>query len=312
VPVPTPSLPVPVPTVPSVPSVPRLPSAPAPSQGSSSSGGSGSAPAASTGGGAGSGSGTRASGGGTGGGGGGGSAAAGGATGSAAQGGGGGGGGGSQGGGSTGARAGDETPTTRSERRRASVRREQRLVRTVRRLRPCLGALPTTVTRVLVLRAGIGDADRLSRRQVADRLDRPARAIRRVERRGVRLLRRAARNGDCAGDVMAELPDGAGVPGSAYAATVGLGTGTTADEGTDGGGGTGSAGGDDGGAGDRGGDGDGGSGDGDRGGVKGESEENGPIAGIVPRPPGPTDITIPLLLLVVAAMAFAGWRYQRR
>ena len=40
-------------------------------------------------------------------------------------------------GGSTGARAGDEAPG-RADRRQAAVRRERRLVRTVRRLRPCL------------------------------------------------------------------------------------------------------------------------------------------------------------------------------
>ena len=110
---------------------------------------------------------------------------------------------------------------------------------------------------------------------------------------------------------MAELPDGAGVSGSVYASTVGLGTATT-EAATDGDTGSGSAAG--GGGGDEAGDGgaNGGSGDGSSGGVKGESEENGPIAGLVPHPPGTTDITIPLLLVVIAAMAFAGWRVSRR
>jgi hypothetical protein len=108
--------------------------------------------------------------------------------------------------------------------------------------------------------------------------------------------------------MMAELPDGAGAPGSIYAPAVGAGTATTTGSSTDGQGGTDAAGGGrSGGA-----KGGGGSGDGPRSGVRGESKERGPVAGLVPRAPSPTDITIPLLLLAVALMAVVGWRIQRR
>jgi hypothetical protein len=46
--------------------------------------------------------------------------------------------------------------------------------------------------------------------------------------------------------------------------------------------------------------------------VKGENEESGPIAGLIPRPPGPTDVTLPLLLLLVATMGVVAWRLSRR
>jgi hypothetical protein len=181
-------------------------------------------------------------------------------------------------------------------------------MRTVRTLRPCLAALPERTERVLVLRTGLGAADRLSRREVGRRIDRPVRVVRRLERRGVRQLRRAARNGECApAEAALPVPDGAGVPAAASGATVGAGTGAAGIGGVAGaaGGAGGGDGGGDGGAG-------GNDGSGDSGEVKGESEEQGPIAGLVPRPPGPTDLTLPLLLVLLAGAAVFGVRAFRR
>jgi hypothetical protein len=333
VPVPTPSLPVPVPTVdvpdvplpqlpappppppsvqlPSVPPPPPVPSVPLPSA-PAPSGGGGSAPAVSGGGG----SGTRSSGGGgavqrsgSSGGGtssGGGGGASGGSGGGGTAGRDGGGGGASRGGGGDGARGrgAEETPD-RPARARA-LARERKLLRTIQRLRPCLPELPRLLTRVLVLRAGVGEADRLSRAQVARRLDRPLQVVRRYERRGVKRLRAAARAGECAPAAGVVEPDGSGVPGGVSTADLDLGEGTTVPTGTDGESGTDAAPG--GGTAGGGANGD----DGDRGGVKGESRGGGAIAGVVPRPPAPSDLSLPLMLLLIAGLAFAGVRAFRR
>jgi hypothetical protein len=65
---------------------------------------------------------------------------------------------------------------------------ERRLRRTVRRLASCLDELPSRQRRVLVLRAGVGPRDPISRRRVARRLDLPVRRVARIERRGMRRL----------------------------------------------------------------------------------------------------------------------------
>jgi hypothetical protein len=59
---------------------------------------------------------------------------------------------------------------------------------------------------VLVLRAGIGPYDPLSRRAVADRLDTTTVQVARSERRGIVELRAAARAGRCGGGPAAAMP----------------------------------------------------------------------------------------------------------
>ena len=67
----------------------------------------------------------------------------------------------------------------------------------VARLGGCLSSVPAGQRRVLVLRTGSGPGEPLSRRAVAARLDATPRQVARAERRGVRHLRAAARNGGC-------------------------------------------------------------------------------------------------------------------
>jgi hypothetical protein len=149
-----------------------------------------------------------------------------------------------------------------------------------------------------VLRAGVGSADALTRGHVAHRIDRPVRVVRRYERRGVRRLRQAARAGECTPAAALPAPDGTGVSGGTATTDADVAEGTTIAAGTDGEGGTDAA--------------RGGADGGGRGGVKGESRERGPIAGIVPPVPGPKDITLPFLLLVLAMAAVGGvWMIRR-
>jgi hypothetical protein len=68
----------------------------------------------------------------------------------------------------------------------------------VRRLDGCLGAISLRTRRVLVLRAGLGTAERHSRAGVAAVLDLTVRRVARIERRGVRTLRRLSRTTGCA------------------------------------------------------------------------------------------------------------------
>jgi len=76
-------------------------------------------------------------------------------------------------------------------------RRERRLRRTVHRLSGCLDVLGTGSRRVLVLRAGVGKREPLSRSAVAERLDATVVQVIRSERRGVSRLRAAERAGEC-------------------------------------------------------------------------------------------------------------------
>ena len=80
------------------------------------------------------------------------------------------------------------------------VRRERRLRATVRRLQGCFGALSALERRVLVLRAGVGAGPPRTRSRVARRLDLSMRRVTRLERRGVRTLRRLAGAGRCGGE----------------------------------------------------------------------------------------------------------------
>jgi hypothetical protein len=180
-------------------------------------------------------------------------------------------------------------------------------VRTVvSRYQGCLSLLPDRQRRVLRLRAGVGPPPPASRTAVARRLDLEAVQVRRAERRGLRTLRRAGREG-CApvadGSGTAVAP--AGADGGATLLSLGGGDFTGDGVAAAGAGGAapgGSAGGSpdaDPGAG-------AGAGGGGSGGVKGTSAI---------RPPQgteATDITLPLLLLLLVAFAAAGaWRLHR-
>ena len=77
----------------------------------------------------------------------------------------------------------------------------------------CLDTLPRLYRRVLVLRAGVGRQDVLTIAQTARRVDRRERAVRRIQRRGVRRLRAADRDGRCG----AAAPHGAGATGTVQA-----------------------------------------------------------------------------------------------
>jgi hypothetical protein len=80
----------------------------------------------------------------------------------------------------------------------AGRRRERRLRRIVRRLDACLPAIDAAQRRVLTLRAGLGPAPARSRAQVAQRLGVRVGRVVRLERRGVRTLRRLDRATNCA------------------------------------------------------------------------------------------------------------------
>jgi hypothetical protein len=71
------------------------------------------------------------------------------------------------------------------------------LMTVVRRLDGCLGQLPDRVRLVLELRAGIDSSRALSRRAVAAYLNLRVGQVTRMERRGLRELRRAARSPGC-------------------------------------------------------------------------------------------------------------------
>ena len=92
------------------------------------------------------------------------------------------------------------------------VRRERRLRATVRRLQDCFGALSALERRVLVLRAGVGAGPPRTRFRVARRLDLSMRRVTRLERRGVRTLRRLAGAGRCG--AAASRPPPALLPGA--------------------------------------------------------------------------------------------------
>jgi len=174
--------------------------------------------------------------------------------------------------------------------------RQRKLSRTVRRLAGCLDALPPLTARVLRLRAGTGRQAPLSREQVARRINRPRRVVRRIERRGIQRLRTACRPGGPAAD-------GAGLPvatadGSTSSSLPVVAEAASGDAGGLAGSGD-ASGGEDSGA------------DDDRGAVKGESEERPPPLGAAPATSG-TDLTVPLLLAVGAGLTWLAVRDLRR
>jgi hypothetical protein len=187
-----PSLPsVPQPSTPSLPSTPSAPSLPSGSGGGSPSGSGPSLPSLP------SVPGSRSAGG-SGGPGGGGSSAGG----SVAGGGSGTAGGGTQGGGasSAGGKGGSVGKARSAQRPRPLSRRTLRSE--VRRFRGCLGRLPALERRVLILRTGVDGLLALSRGQVARRLGVSVGRVVRLERSGVRHLRKLGRGG-CRGSASA-------------------------------------------------------------------------------------------------------------
>ena len=190
----------------------------------------------------------------------------------------------------------DRVPGRAGRQDEAHVRRERRLRRTIRELRPCLPLLSRLATRVLVLRAGVGDREPHSRAAVARRVERPVRVVRRLERRGISRLRALMRAGSCS-VTGAIAPDGAGAGGTALAssgggAQVDLAEVSRGSEGTA---------------------------PRDAGAVKSERSESagdrsgssGPIAGLLSRSSDATDLTVPALVLLVGLALLVGWRAQR-
>ena len=105
-------------------------------------------------------------------------------------------------------------PRRGAPRRRAPSRRPRAAVPARgARAALCLETLPRLYRRVLVLRAGVGRQDVLTLAQTARRVDRRERAVRRIERGGVRRMRAADRDGRCG----AAAPDGAGATGTVQA-----------------------------------------------------------------------------------------------
>ncbi len=85
--------------------------------------------------------------------------------------------------------------THRRPRERAERRASRRLRRAIARYGGCLQLLPPRQRRILTLRAGIGPAEPASRSRVARRLDLTPAVVRRAERRGLRALQSAGREG---------------------------------------------------------------------------------------------------------------------
>ena len=133
-----------------------------------------------------------------------------------------------------GRRAGSGSPASGRRTALRRVRRERRLRTTVRRLQGCFGGLGRLERRVLVLRAGIGAGPPRTRTQVARRLDVSTRRVTRLERHGVRTLRRLAGAGRCVGGGGGQFTAGAPVAEPRMAAVLQalhgpIGSGSAAD-----------------------------------------------------------------------------------
>jgi hypothetical protein len=181
----------------------------------------------------------------------------------------------------------------RSERHRPGYIVSRRTMRRiVRSLRDCLPALPPLQARVLVLRAGVGRVKAMSLARVARTLRRPQPRVRRVERRGLTRLKRVRRSGACTSSAGVE-PDGTGAADAVVTSPTGAVPGlVVADQApprgerrrTDA-----------------------------RGGVRGESRRSRtPVAGVIPRPPEPVEVTLPLLIALCSGAWLVGRRLHRR
>jgi hypothetical protein len=202
---------------------------------------------------------------------------------------------------------GSEPTRARSERRA-----DRQVRRLVARFGGCLQQLTVRQRRVLRLRAGLGPREPATRAAVARRLDLPVARVRRAERRGLRALRSNAREGcGAASDGAGADPALTGAGDGAAAASAVLASGSGGD-----GGGSATGGGDAAGGGDP------ANGDGlDSGGgaADGSSEVDGSSGGVkgigaTSPPPGAaaTDVTLPLIVLLVAGLAAFGFRALRR
>ena len=199
---------------------------------------------------------------------------------------------------------GSEPARARSERRA-----DRRVRRLVARFGGCLAQLTVRQRRVLRLRAGVGPREPATRAAVARRLELPVARVRRAERRGLRALRSSAREGcGAASDGAGAEPALTGAGDGAAAASAVLASGSGGDGGGSAAGGSGgdpaSGGGRDTGGGSE--NGSSGSDGGSSGAVKG-------IGATSPPPgPAPTDVTLPLIALLVAGLAAFGFRALRR
>jgi hypothetical protein len=192
---------------------------------------------------------------------------------------------------------GSEPTRARSERRA-----DRRVRRLVARFGGCLQQLTVRQRRVLRLRAGLGPREPATRAAVARRLELPVARVRRAERRGLRALRSSAREGcgaasDGAGadPALTGAVDGAAAASAVLASGSG-GRGGSGDPASGGGRNSG-----------------GGSSDGSSGGDGGSSGGVKGIGATSPPPGAPaTDVTLPLIVLLVAGLAAFGFRALRR
>jgi hypothetical protein len=192
---------------------------------------------------------------------------------------------------------GSEPTRARSERRA-----DRRVRRLVARFGGCLQQLTVRQRRVLRLRAGLGPREPATRAAVARRLELPVARVRRAERRGLRALRSSAREGcgaasDGAGadPALTGAVDGAAAASAVLASGSG-GRGGSGDPASSGGRNSG-----------------GGSSDGSSGGDGGSSGGVKGIGATSPPPGAPaTDVTLPLIVLLVAGLAAFGFRALRR
>ena len=199
---------------------------------------------------------------------------------------------------------GSEPVRARSERRA-----DRRVRRLVARYGDCLQQLTARQRRVLRLRAGVGPREPATRAAVARRLELPIARVRRAERRGLRTLRRTGRDGcGAVSDGAGAEPALTGAGDGAAAASAVLASGSG---GGDDGGGSATGSGDPAGAGSR---------DAGDGSADGTSDGNGGSSGAVKGigatspPPGPagSDVTLPLLALLLAGCGAFGYRALRR
>ena len=187
-------------------------------------------------------------------------------------------------------------------RRTGPVKRERRLRETVARATGCLDDLSQGQRRVLRLRAGVGEGPARSRTNVAKRLDISVRRVARLETTGLRRLRTLANRGACATVAPSTVTAAAVTTSTDPFATESAPTGRPADKGSGRASGGGesdrpAAGGVDAPA------------PGSDGGVRGATQSNRvPTASKA----GGLDLTLPLILLLVAGLTFAVGRAAKR
>jgi hypothetical protein len=174
----------------------------------------------------------------------------------------------------------------------------------VRERTGCLAALAPTVRRVLVLRAGVHGAAPHSRPRVAVLLDLSTPRVARLERRGVRTLRRLDAATGCGGNPRTVATTGVAVlTGAGAPVAPARASGAAA---ADGGGG-----GDGGGSSSRASSG-GSAPDGESGGVLGETAEQPAIVQSPAPPSDGTDLTLYVIALAVLAAIGVGLRRARQ